>query len=176
MKLNKAYKYNPINGNPLKIVDDFLLEDTRTGLPVFLNAKPTVNAIIKSGNEILLVKRNIEPKKGCYDLPGGFLNPDESLEKGLIRELNEELGLVFTKQSLEYHCSYPNIYKSDNIDYYTLDVTFIINVTGQNLKLKSSDDINNFQFFSIEKIPFNRIAFNSILISIKDYITKNEKS
>lgn len=42
---------------------------------------------------VLLVERGIEPYKGRWAFPGGFLKMDESAEVGALRELNEETGL-----------------------------------------------------------------------------------
>lgn len=43
--------------------------------------------------KVLLVKRNIEPFKGKWAIPGGFVRIDESLEEAAIRELQEETGV-----------------------------------------------------------------------------------
>ncbi|MCQ2322571.1 MAG: NUDIX hydrolase [Bacteroidales bacterium] len=43
--------------------------------------------------KVLLVERGDEPCKGCWAFPGGFLNPDETVEQGALRELQEETGL-----------------------------------------------------------------------------------
>ena len=43
--------------------------------------------------KVLLVERGIEPYKGCWAFPGGFLKMDESAEVGALRELKEETGL-----------------------------------------------------------------------------------
>lgn len=42
--------------------------------------------------KVLLVERGNEPCKGCWAFPGGFLNPDETVEQGALRELREETG------------------------------------------------------------------------------------
>jgi 8-oxo-dGTP diphosphatase len=42
---------------------------------------------------VLLVQRATWPYKGCWALPGGFLDPDESLAGAALRELQEEAGL-----------------------------------------------------------------------------------
>ena len=42
---------------------------------------------------VLLVERGIEPYKGRWAFPGGFLKTDESAETGALRELQEETGL-----------------------------------------------------------------------------------
>ena len=43
--------------------------------------------------QVLLVERGNEPYKGCWALPGGFMNMDETTEQCAIRELKEETGL-----------------------------------------------------------------------------------
>lgn len=43
--------------------------------------------------KVLLVERGNEPFKGRWAFPGGFLNPDETVEQGALRELREETGL-----------------------------------------------------------------------------------
>ena len=43
--------------------------------------------------KVLLIERGIEPFKGCWAFPGGFLNMDEDALAGARRELKEETGL-----------------------------------------------------------------------------------
>jgi ADP-ribose pyrophosphatase YjhB (NUDIX family) len=57
----------------------------------FKNLKATVTAIIIKDNKMLLLKRNQEPFKGMWDLPGGFMQEDETPKEALIREMKEEL-------------------------------------------------------------------------------------
>lgn len=42
---------------------------------------------------LLLVRRAIAPWSGCWDIPGGFCEPDEHPEATVIREVREEVGL-----------------------------------------------------------------------------------
>ncbi|MDX9932630.1 MAG: NUDIX hydrolase [Bacteroidales bacterium] len=45
---------------------------------------------------ILLIERKHDPFKGCYALPGGFVDEDETLENAIARELQEETNLTLS--------------------------------------------------------------------------------
>jgi 8-oxo-dGTP diphosphatase len=54
----------------------------------------TADAVVFVGNEVLLVKRNTEPFKDCWALPGGHLDPtDKDTQETADRELKEETGV-----------------------------------------------------------------------------------
>ena len=81
------------------------LDDERWPQPVcprcghieWQNPKPTVAVLITrdapGGTQVLLARRCIEPYKGCWDCPGGFIDPDEHPEAALRRECREELAV-----------------------------------------------------------------------------------
>ncbi len=78
---------------------------------LYLNTAAAVCALIQDDRGRLLVTvRANDPKKGFWDLPGGFVDPDESAEQAVIREVQEELGLRVC--SSYYLCSQPNAYPS----------------------------------------------------------------
>lgn len=58
----------------------------------YRNSAPTAGAVILSGDRALITERGVEPEKGRYDIPGGFLTAGEAPLDGLRRELREELG------------------------------------------------------------------------------------
>ena len=54
----------------------------------------TGDAVVIHKGKVLLIKRNTEPFKGCWALPGGHLDPeDESALEAAERELKEETGI-----------------------------------------------------------------------------------
>lgn len=56
-----------------------------------------VGAVIKDGaGRLLLIRRGHEPGKGLWSIPGGRIEPGESDESALVREVREETGLYVT--------------------------------------------------------------------------------
>lgn len=55
-----------------------------------------VGAVVVHGGRVLLIERANEPLKGEWSLPGGALELGETLEAGVVREVEEETGLRVT--------------------------------------------------------------------------------
>lgn len=53
-----------------------------------------VGAVVVEGGRVLLVQRGREPLKGHWSLPGGLIEVGESLQAAVIREVEEETGLL----------------------------------------------------------------------------------
>ena len=70
------------------------------GRIVYAAAKPTAGAVVLRDGRALLARRALDPARGKWDIPGGFLEPDELPEAGAIRELREETGLMITPTAL----------------------------------------------------------------------------
>jgi len=56
----------------------------------YVNPRIVVGSVARKGDAILLCRRAIEPRKGFWTLPAGFLETGESVEDGARREANEE--------------------------------------------------------------------------------------
>ena len=56
-------------------------------------------AVVRDGR-LLLVQRLTEPEAGCWGLPGGKVDPFESLHAAVRREIHEELGIVIEDADL----------------------------------------------------------------------------
>lgn len=52
-----------------------------------------VGAVIKKGDRVLLVKRNNEPAKGLWSIPGGLVELGETVRDAVLREVKEETSL-----------------------------------------------------------------------------------
>ena len=58
------------------------------------NPVPAAAAVVLRGQRVLLVRRAIEPRRGCWGLPAGYQEVDETVESAAVREVREETGLV----------------------------------------------------------------------------------
>ena len=65
-----------------------------------LNVVGTVPVWGESGEQVLLCKRNIEPRRGMWTLPAGFMELGETTAQGAARETQEEAGAQFEMQAL----------------------------------------------------------------------------
>lgn len=60
----------------------------------------TTDAVVTCSGHVLVVERGMNPGKGLFALPGGFLKQDEEIEDGMLRELREETRIRVSKQAL----------------------------------------------------------------------------
>ncbi len=141
------------------------------GFHFFINSAAAVAALITNSNgKLMLVTRGVEPDYGKLDLPGGFVDPGETAENAVVRELTEELGLKV--KSLKYIGSAPNEYIFSEFKVFTLDLAFKV-MAETILDLKPMDDILDYKFYSEEEINYDDIPAPSIKQFVKDFF-KNE--
>lgn len=100
-------------------------------------AAATVAVILNSRNELLCVRRDREPARGTLDLPGGFVDPGESITEGLLREVREETGAEVT--SYEFLFSLPNLYPFFGHNVHTADAFFSCRIADEN-RVAAADD------------------------------------
>jgi ADP-ribose pyrophosphatase YjhB (NUDIX family) len=168
----KKIRFCPSCKNPVKLNNNRLIDCQSCGFHFYINPAPTATVIIENKEgEILLVKRKVAPKKGFWDLPGGFVDYSEKIEEAAAREINEELNININLADLHWLGSYVNDnYLYRNINYHTINTVFFIRLT-KDFSLKASDDIASFQFFPKKQIPWKKLAFTDIKAALKDYLT-----
>lgn len=125
----------------------------------YASGRPTASAIaIREDGKIMLVRRAIEPYKGYWDTPGGFVDHDEMPEDAAVRELEEETGLQGRV------ISFVGVY----LDHYattkatTLNFFYKLEVTDVD-KASPASDVAEIDWFAIDKLPhLDEIAFECV--------------
>jgi len=127
------------------------------------NPFPCAAAFVRnSKDEILLVKRGIEPGKGKWALPSGFMEIDETPEEACLRELEEETGMKGNILRLI------GIYSQESLTYSrVLIVGYEVEATG--IPVAGSDSIEA-RFFPEDKLP--EIVFSSHRRLIQDALNQ----
>lgn len=129
------------------------------GFLYFHNCASAVAGILEYEGKIILGVRERDPLKGMLDLPGGFVDYNESLEQALSREIQEELNLE--PSQLTYFNSSHNEYKYHGVNYFC-NVAFF-RCRQETLEgIRAGDDFVDFQLFDPAEIPLDQIAFNSV--------------
>lgn len=112
----------------------------------FANRGVSVDAVILQNEKVLLVKRGVEPNKGFWATPGGYVEWDESTEDAAKREVKEETGL--NVQSLQL----VGVYSSpDRHPKQVINVLYLAGVEqGEPIP---GDDAEAVEWFGIDDLP-----------------------
>ncbi len=130
------------------------------GFEYYFNVSAAVVAFIFNPNDELLVcKRAKEPYKGTYDLPGGFVDMDETSEQAIKREVFEELNL--SVNFLTYLFSKPNVYPYSGFEVHTLDMFYKCTVSDFS-EMKAQDDVDEYVFLKLDDIKLEAFGLDSI--------------
>ena len=73
---------------------------TKCGFVYFLGPKLVAGCIVADGDRTLLLRRGIEPSRGKWTYPGGFVDLGETPEKCAMRETLEEVGITVREPEL----------------------------------------------------------------------------
>jgi mutator protein MutT len=106
----------------------------------------SVDALVVRDNEILLIKRGVEPDKGKWGTPGGYVGWDESAEEAVVRELKEETGLVAESVEFLTVSSSPKRHPQQ-----VITIAYRVKV-GQSNPQKG-DDADDVRWFPLDAVP-----------------------
>ena len=123
------------------------------------NPKNIVGVLPLYQDKILLCKRNIEPCKGLWTLPAGFMEIGESLEEGALREAKEEAGVSPTIDRLFSIYNIPRIGQ----------VYFIFLAHCKTDTIKIGQETQEAVWFDMDSLPIKEVAFSSVRSVLADY-------
>jgi ADP-ribose pyrophosphatase YjhB (NUDIX family) len=108
---------------------------------------------------VLLCRRNIEPRKGFWTLPAGFMELGESTEEGAARETDEEAGAHIEMQGL--YCVI-NVLTAGQVHFFyrarLLDTDFA-----------PGPETIEAQLFSENEIPWGELAFRTVRMTLEKF-------
>ncbi len=123
---------------------------TSCGAEHFRDSKPCAGALVVRHGRVLLARRAIEPFKGCWDIPGGFLNEGEHPEDGARREIHEETGLrVRLGGCLGI---YMDRYGGSDTAKWTLNIYYFAEPLDDTTP-RAADDASELAWFAPDKLP-----------------------
>lgn len=97
--------------------------------------------------KVLLIERGIEPYKGRWAFPGGFMNIDETTDECARRELKEETGLD-NVEVRQFH-TFSAVGRDPRERVVTVAHYALVKIS----EVKGGDDARNAQWFALNEIP-----------------------
>jgi ADP-ribose pyrophosphatase YjhB (NUDIX family) len=133
------------------------------GFVFYINPKLVVTTLpITDRGEVVLIRRGIEPGRGRWAQPGGFLEIDETVPEAAVRETLEETGLLIEPVSII------GIYS--RVEAAVVVVAYEARIIGGSaiVTLESLET----RPFAPEEIPWTQIAFETSVRAIGDWTAK----
>ena len=106
--------------------------------------------------KVLLIQRGIEPYKGSWAFPGGFMNMNETAEQCARRELEEETGLK--NVAVEQFYTFTDVNRDPRERVITIAHYALVRLS----EVKGNDDADAAQWFTLDEVP--SLAFDHDLI------------
>jgi len=139
--------------------DGTRVECPACGSVYYANSAPCVCALVEDADGwLLLARRGVEPDRGKWDVPGGFLEEGEHPLDGLRRELREETGLEgepgrFVGVWMDVYGDFPEAVATLNL-YWTVHVA--------DPQPIAADDVAELRWFAPDELPArDELAFTS---------------
>ncbi len=129
------------------------------------NPLNVVGTIPVLGDQVLLCKRNIEPRKGFWTLPAGFMELRETLAEGAARETDEEAGAQIDMQALFAVLDVPRVGQ----------VHFFFRAQMHNDHLNPGHETMEARLFSEADIPWDDLAFKTVKETLRCFFADRAK-
>ena len=129
-------------------------------------AAAAMGLITNAQGQLLVTRRKKDPAAGTLDFPGGFIEPGESAEEGLKREIKEELNLNVSQ--MDYLTSAPNTYLFKDVEYAVTDLAFLCKIDDFT-PIQADDDVDDFFFMDVDKINPDDFGLDSPKKVIRRY-------
>ncbi|HAS45114.1 MAG TPA: ADP-ribose pyrophosphatase [Microscillaceae bacterium] len=116
--------------------------------------------------KILLCQRGIQPCKGYWNLPAGFMEMNETVTQGALREAKEETGLDM--ELIRLHSIYTSRKKNQVMLHFLAKV--------KDLDYELNEETVAIELFDFNAIPWDQLAFQSNIFAIQNYLDSLSKN
>lgn len=143
---------------------EWMSQCTACGHQRYFDPNPCSNVIVTSGDKVLMLERAIEPMKGKYDFPGGYMViPDSSMEAAAYRELQEEVGLTPADVTpLRYLSSYSvQPYVDRGIENHNVSFYYQAELKNPNQALRLDKENTSIRWVTKADLPNIDFAWDS---------------
>ncbi len=133
------------------------------GFIAYVNPRLVVTTIpVTDAGEAVLLRRGIEPGYGSWAQPGGFLEVDETVSEGAIRETLEETGLLVQPGDLL------GIYS--RLEAAVVTLVFEARIVGG--EVCETPEALEIRAFAAHSIPWEDVAFKTSYFALRDWVEK----
>ena len=158
------YRFCPVCGGSLghltlKEQEPQRLVCSRCDFVFYLDPKVVACCVVEMDGRIVLLKRDIDPRKGKWVLPGGYVDRGEEVSAAALRETEEECGLRARIKGLLGVYSYPG--RMAVVVVYLAEY-----VSGD---LVAADESQEAKLYLKEEVPWEELAFQSTVDALRDY-------
>jgi ADP-ribose pyrophosphatase YjhB (NUDIX family) len=153
-----ALRFGPIEGE-----ERDRLACRECGFIAYVNPRLVVSTLpVTEAGELVLLRRGIEPGYGSWAQPGGFLEIDETVRQGAIRETLEETGLLIEPGEIVGLYSRPQA--------AVVVIAFEARIVGGSIR--TSREASEIRSFAPDAIPWPEIAFRTSAWAIRDWVRR----
>ena len=128
----------------------------------YRNPRLAAGAIVQRDGKLLLVQRGIEPQRGYWVFPGGFVDSGETVAAAAVRETFEETGLRVSLTGI--------------LDVYSSverDVALVVYAAESHSGLASPGaECEDLAHYSPEELPWEQLAFDTTHEALRDYLRR----
>ena len=128
------------------------------GFIFFEDPKVAAAVLAERDGRVALVKRAVDPRKGAWALPAGFVEIDESPIEAAARECREETGCL-----AQINDVLGVFHGRDNPNSPVILIVFWAQIISG--ELKADDDVDEVRLFAPDEIPDN-LAFESTQVAL----------
>jgi ADP-ribose pyrophosphatase YjhB (NUDIX family) len=114
------------------------------GSSYYAGSAPAVEGVLERDGKVLLARRGVEPRRGYWDLPGGFLDEGEDALAGLEREFLEETGIAVRP------VAWLGTHVEPYDDHFVFGLTWLVHGEG---RPRADDDVAELAWFGPDEVP-----------------------